>query len=416
MLLIAVILVAVLRSYANGEIWPPFIPTPTPTRTVNSFVIEGNTHFQSGNLEKAISAYQKAIELEPDNTKIMVELARIQVYSSNTLTTDAERTQRLSEALAVMDQAKALEPTNSEVLATRAFVLNWYANPTLAGERAKELQNEAESEVLMALQMDGTNTLAKAYYAEILTDQFKWVQAREYMQQAMDSGKNLMDVHRIQGYLYEVLGEYNLAIEEYKVAASITPNLTFLYNSIGVLYRYLGQYDVALEYFDKAASLNEQLGINDPIPYMAIANTYLRLGEAMAASRNAYKALTINPYNPDTYGQVGSIYYRARNYEGSILALQCAVSGCDDSISCQVREDCEDPQHEQIVLQGLPLSDSTVFYYYTYGSVLAGLHRAGDNNCTLAEAVFTQVRAQYSSDDTIMGIVTSSEKICGISE
>ncbi len=111
-----------------------------------------------------------------------------------------------------------------------------------------------------------------------------------------------------------------------KKASELTPpNLTFLYNRIGVLYRHLRQYETALEYFAKAANLNNQLGLADPIPYMAIANTYIRMGEAMAASRNAYRALEINPYNADTYGQVGVIYYRARNYEGANpdAALRC---------------------------------------------------------------------------------------------
>jgi len=395
----------------KGKFWPPFVPTPTPTRTVNSYVVEGSTHFQAGNLEKAIESYQKAIAMEPDNTELMVELAKIQVYSSNTLTTDAERRQRLQDALDVMDKAKALAPNDANVLATRAFVLNWNANPTLAGDRAVELQNEAESEALMALQFDGKNPLALAYYTEILTDQYKWVQAQQYMAQAMEYGPEYMDVHRVQAYLDEVLGEYNLAIEEYQKAIEINPKLTFLYNSVGRLYRYLEQYDVALEYFDKAASLNEQLGIKDPIPYMLIANTYVRMGEAMVASRNAYKALTLSPYNADTYGQVGVIYYMARNYEGSIPLLQCAVEGCDAAKSCEARE-CDENTDEQIVIEGLPLSDTTAAYYYIYGSVLAGLHRPGDDNCTKALQILENGQAKYADNPTIMGIVNNSTAIC----
>lgn len=411
LLLVIVVLIAVLRSYAEGAIWPPFLPTPTPTRTVNSYMVEGNTHFQAGNLDLAIESFNKAAALDPTNTQLLIELSKIMVYSSNTLTTDADRRTRLKEALTVIDQAKALAPNDSDVLATRAFVLNWNANPTLAGTESHNLQNEAESEALMALQMDSRNTLAMAYYAEILTDQYKWVQAREYMVQAMENGGQYMDVHRIQAYLYEVLGEYNLAIGEYQKAIEITPNLTFLYNSVGRLYRHLEQYDVALEYFDRAASLNEQLGIKDPIPYMLIANTYVRMGEAMVASRNAYKALTLSPYNADTYGQVGVIYYRARNYEGSIPLLQCAVRGCDAVTSCEARE-CEDPEAEQIVITGLPLSDTTVTYYYIYGSVLAGLHRPGDDKCENALAVLAEVRSAYTDNPTIMRIVEASEAIC----
>ncbi|MDY0126430.1 MAG: tetratricopeptide repeat protein, partial [Anaerolineaceae bacterium] len=255
--------------------------------------------------------------------------------------------------------------------------------------------------------------------AEILMDQFKYEQANDYISQArQNGGENLMDVCRIQAYINEMFREYNLAIDWYKKASDIAPNLTFLYNRIGVLYRYLGQfnessYETALEYFAKAAGLNNQLGIDDPIPYMAIANTYIRMGEAMAASRNAYRALEINPYNSDTYGQVGVIYYRARNYEGSIQMLRCAVMGCDAEQSCLARE--EDPCQSDIVISPLPLTNTTVLYYYTYGSALAGLHRPGlDDNCAEAALVFRKIREQFSDNAVVMNIVTASENICNI--
>ena len=418
-LLVMVVLVAVVRSFAQGEIWPPFIPTPTPTRTVNSFVIEGDTHFEAGNLEKAIQSYQQALVLEPENAHIRANLASIMVYSSYTMTTDQERLDRLNQALEVIDLAKADDPNNSEVLAMRANVLSSLANSNLPEAEQKEFRNQAESEALIAIQLDNNNLLAKAYYAEILMDQFKYEQANDYISQArQNGGEDLMDVCRIQAYIYEMFRDYNLAIDWYVKASDIAPNLTFLYNRIGVLYRYLGQfdesrYDTALEYFAKAAGLNDQLGIDDPIPYMAIANTYIRMGEAMIASRNAYKALEINPYNSDTYGQVGVIYYRARNYEGSIQMLRCAVTGCDAEQSCLARE--EDPCQSDIVISPLPLTNTTVLYYYTYGSALAGLHRPGlDNNCEEAAVVFRKIREQFSDNDVVMNIVNASENICKI--
>jgi tetratricopeptide (TPR) repeat protein len=400
LLVLIVALIAVLRSYAKGDIQPFFLPTATPTRTTNSYLVEANTHFLAGNLDKSIVGYKKASEL-----------AQVQVYSSNSLTTDAERVTRLTEALETINKAKELAPQDSTVLAVRAFVLNWNSNPVLAGERSEALLNEAEAEATLALQLDNTNTLALAYYAEILVDQFKWVQARQYIQQAMESDASLMDVHRIQAYTYEILGEYNLAIQEYQKAIEITPNLTFLYISVGKIYRHLELYEQALEYFDKAANLNEQLGIKDPIPYMAIANTYIRLGEPMVASRNAFKALTYNPYSPDVYGQVGLIYHRSRNYEGAIPALKCAIEGCTAEETCEVR-DCDPTVDEAIVIEGMPLSDNTVVYYYTYGSVLSGLHRPGDDKCEQAIVVFARIREKYAEDDAIMRIVNAGESIC----
>jgi len=415
MLVLIVALIAVLRSYAKGDIQPLFLPTTTPTRTTNSYLMEADTHFLAGNVDKAIEGYRKASELDPSDVSILVKLAQVQVYSSNSLTTDAERITRLTEALDTINKAKEIAPQDSTVLAVRAFVLNWNSNPVLAGERSESLLNEAEAEATLALQLDNTNTLALAYYAEILVDQFKWVQARQYIQQAMERDASLMDVHRIQAYTYEILGEYNLAIQEYKKAIEITPNLTFLYISVGKIYRHLELFDQALEYFDKAANLNEQLGIKDPIPYMAIANTYIRIGEPMVASRNAFKALTFNPYSPDVYGQVGLIYHRSRNYEGAIPALKCAVEGCTAEETCEVR-DCNPAVDEAIVIEGMPLTDNTVVYYYTYGSVLSGLHRPGDDKCDLAIAVFAKIREKYAEDDAIMRIVNAGESICIMSD
>ncbi|MBG0784804.1 MAG: tetratricopeptide repeat protein [Anaerolineaceae bacterium] len=403
----------VLSGIAKGEVEPLFLPTPTPTRTTHSYVVEGETHFSSGALDAAIEAYQKAAEMDPTDPEVFTDLARIQTYSSSLLTTDAERAQRLGEALESINRAKELASTDSQVLAVRAFVLDWNANPLLVdADTAEKMLNEAESEAVLALQYDNTNTLALAYYAEILVDQAKWTQAEQYIQQAVERDPNLMDVHRIMAYTYETLGEYNLAIQEYQKAANIMPNLTFLYISIGRIYRHLELYDQALEYFATAANLNTQLGIKDTIPYLAIANTYAQMGEFFPAALNVQQALSMTPANPDVYGQLGVIYHKSRNYEGAIPALECALEGCDAEQSCEVRQ-CDPETDPMVAVEGLPLSGSTSVYYFTYGSVLSGLHREGyDDYCVTAMDVFNQLREAYPDDETIMSIVLAGEEIC----
>ena len=46
-----------------------------------------------------------------------------------------------------------------------------------------------------------------------------------------------MDTHRVRGYVMETLAQYNEAIKEYLDAATIAPNMTFLYLRIGANYR-----------------------------------------------------------------------------------------------------------------------------------------------------------------------------------
>ena len=262
----------------------------------------------------------------------------------------------------------------------------------------------------MALSIDNQNTLALAFYAEILVDQQNLLQADQYIIQAVDEAPDLMDVHRVNGYVRESLGYYVDAIESYQLAAEITPNFTYLYLRIGVNYRQLKQYDRALEYFAKAANINEQLGIQDPIPYLAIGNTYSQMGEFFIAARNVEKVLALDPTNPDIYGTLGMIYFKSRNYEGAIDALRCATYGCDDEVSCTVRQ-CVEGDVE-VSIPPTPLTNTTVIYYYSYGSVLAGMHRPTNDFCREAMRVLADVRASFSNEPVIMNIVETSEEIC----
>jgi tetratricopeptide (TPR) repeat protein len=400
-----------LRAVEQDRIRSPFMPTPVPTRTAQSYSMEGETHFQAGNQEAAILAYQQAIKLAPNDIGLIYELARIQTYSSTLLTTDEERHKRLQEALDTINNAAAQAPDDSNVFAVQAFVLDWNASTALAGDQAAAYITQAEQAAVRALQLDNQNTLALAYYAEILTDQQKWLQAEQYARQALQTDPTLMDVHRINAYVQETLGNYGEAIREYKKAVEITPNLTFLYISIGTNYRTLKQYELALEYYAKAANINEQLGVKDPIPYLAIGKTYSQMGEFFIASRNVQKALIFNPNSPDVYGQLGVIFFKARNYESAIPALKCAVYGCTPKESCDVRR-CDTQTDPQIEIKGMPLTGNTVVYYYTYGSVLAGMHRPKDNYCVEANKVLALVRAGFTKDATIMSIIKPSEEIC----
>jgi len=400
-----------LKSILQDEIHSPFDPTPVPTRIANSYVMEAETRFTAGDLNGAIASYKKATELDPKNSHLWSELARIQVYSSSLLTTDEERRNRLREALQSINQAVKVDPEDSTAHAVRAFVLDWNSNPIMSGDQSQALLTEAEQEATRALQLDNQNALALAYYAEILLDQSKWVQADQYIKQALEKDPSQMDVHRVNAIVRETYREYNEAIKEYEKAAQITPNLTYLYISIGMNYRYLKQYERALEYFAKAATINEQLGVKDPVPFVAISKTYTQEGEFFSASLNMFKALKYNPYSPDLYGQLGMVYFHSRNYETAILALKCAVRGCSIQESCDLRR-CDANLDPQIAIVGMPLSPNTVVYYYTYGSVLTGMHRPTDDMCTEAVQVLHEVRSMFSDNPEIMGVVEANEQVC----
>ncbi len=390
----------------RGFIKSPFQAPPAPTRTSTSYALEGAAQFTAGNLDAAIAAYQEAVRLNATDGETQAELARIQTYSSALLTSDPDRSARLKEALQSAQQAVAAAPDDSTTHAVYAFALDWNADTSLVTEdQAQAYLTQADQEAVRALQLDATNTLALAFYAEILVDEQKWTQAEQYIQQAVDRDPSLMDVHRVYAYVLESLGEYNLAIQEYDKAIAITPKLTFLYLRAGANYRQLGfasqndatqkqMFDSSLTYFAKAAAINQELQIKDPTPYLSIAKTYSQEGEYFIAARNVQKALEFEPNNPDFYGQLGYIYFKSRNYEGSIPALQCAVIGCSGADSCSGRGlDACDDTHPPVQVTGLPLTLGSVDYYQVYFSVLAALGPRDPTYCPRAQTIIGQVRA-----------------------
>lgn len=421
-ILLALILGAfwVFLKLQRGEMVSPLDPTPTPTRLPQSYFLEAQAYVDAGRLydasnntlgpgvpevNDAIDAYRKALVGNPDNAVAWAELARIQTYSSSLLSNDLDRRTRLEEALESVNNAAKLAPDDSTVHAIRAFVLDWYAfNALVSAEERQDLLIEAEREASRAFQLDPENALALAYYAEILADQQKWTQAEKYAAQAVESAPDLMDTHRVYGYVLETLGQYNSAIQQYQEAAEITPNMTFLYIRIGQNFREgIRNPDRALDYFDRAAKINDGLGVRDPVPYIEIARTYTQLGQFFAASVNAEKALEFDPYNAHTYGQLGIIFRRARNYEGAMSLLKCATVGCTAG----------ENEMGGVDVEGLDLTNIRVAYYYVeYGTNLAFLSRPNENYCAEAQEVLNEVRRTYSDDPTLMSIVEDSEGIC----
>jgi len=404
-------LLTVLRDQASGRITPLFMATPTATRTVASFVEEAGVHFVAGDLTKTLDAFQSASAVDPNNVDLWVELARVQVYSTTLLVSSEEKYDRLNEALDSANRALTIEQENSTAHAVKAFALDWLASSALIGDQYDQTLTQAEQEAVSALTLDGNNTLALAYYAEILVDQMKWTQAEQYIDQALQQDDTLMDVHRISGYLQESIGNYSAAITEYKKASEINPNLTFLYLSIGVNYRELEQYDYALEYFAKAADINAQLGVVDPIPYQSISKTYVQQGQPLLASLNARKAVQLKPDDAYYYAFLGDVYHKARNYESEILAFQCGLEGCTAEESCEVRQ-CDSTTDAMVAIEGLPLSIDTKDYYAEYGAVMAALHRESNGYCEKAMQILEMVRNAFSTDAVIMGVVDESEQIC----
>jgi len=426
-----------IRSVQQGDVKPLFLPTVTPTRFAESYSLEGDALFTAGKLEDstsadgtivpgAITAYKEATHVDPANADVWSQLSRVQTYSTALIVQRENILTRLEEAIASAKKAVELNPDNSDAHAAVAFALDWKASYISDARERQALLQNSEQEAVRAIQLDNTNVLAMAFYAEILVDQQKWTQAQQIIEQALAADPSLMDVHRVHAYVLESLGEYALAIEAYDRAIAITPNLTFLYLRAGAGYRRLAfesqneevqkqLFEKSLEYFAQTARINSQLGVKDPAPYISIARTYSQMGEFFIAIRNIQKAIEYEPFNPVLYGELGVLYHKNRNYETGILSLGCAINGCSPAASCDGRGGCG-PNDEEAEVKPLPLDASTVYYFDVYASELAALSTSKVNYCPQALEVASIIeKSIYIEDPNIAADMAVVRSICSFS-
>ena len=78
-----------LLSYQRGQIEAPFLPSPTPTRNTQSYVLEAQAYIEAGKLDDpdppsptppnpdAIEMYKLALKGDPNNPQVLADLARI---------------------------------------------------------------------------------------------------------------------------------------------------------------------------------------------------------------------------------------------------------------------------------------------------------------------------------------------------
>lgn len=412
-----------IRSVVQGDVKPLFLPTPTPTRFAESYAMEGDAQFTAGELNSSIAAYNEATRVDPNNAEVWARLSRVQTYSTALLIRQDEILARLDEAIASAEKAIEINPDSSDAHAVHALSLNWKASYTQDARERQSLLTQSRQESERALLLDNTNTLALAFYAEVLVDQQQWNQAQLQIEQALIQDSSLMDVHRVHAYVLESLGEYALAIEAYDKAIAIAPNLTFLYLRAGAGYRRLAfespneqvqeqLFEKSLEYFAQAARINEQLGVEDPGPYLSIARTYSQMGQFFIAIRNVQKTIEFQPESAVYYGELGVLYHKNRNYETGILAFKCAIKGCTAEESCDGRGGCG-PNDTPAEVIGLPLTASTVYYYDIYASELAALSTPNVNYCDQALEIARIIEtSEYVSDPNIAADMVVVRNIC----
>jgi tetratricopeptide (TPR) repeat protein len=356
------------------------VPTPTATRSPESFVTEAEEYFKLGKLIPAIESYKQAIASFPENPAVYVALARTQVFAG-----------QYKEAQESAESAILLNNDNSNAHAVRAWALDFQDETLLA-----------EDSIKSALKLDPNNALAHAYYAEILVDSFySGTGAVGAIEKAIEESKvaialapGTLETHRARGYVLEATGNYEEAIREYEAAVAVNTNISDLHLALGRNYRTLGIYDKAVEEFTRANALNPE----DPTPDLFISRTYYTLGEYAKAMQYAESAVTDNPASASLHGNLGVMYYRNSYWTESITELGYAVNGGITTDGDQI---------EAINL--MPNDSRAAEYYAFYGLALSRLNQCGDA-LRVARIILERIPADETAVENANAIISRCQQ------
>jgi tetratricopeptide (TPR) repeat protein len=345
---------------------PLFIPTPTPTRSPDSFVKEATDFINQGKYQQAVASYEEAIKADPTNVNLNLDLARLEILYGD-----------YDKALEKVDNALLLNSNNSLANAVKGWAL---------GRKGDYVG--ASSALQTAIEIDPGNALAYAYQAEILAQQMSegkgdlttQDKAIEASRKAVDLGGNMMEVHRARGLVLEVTGNYKEAINEFQAALQVNDRIADLHMALGRNYKADGQISKAFEEFSKAISLKP----TDPQPYVETALIYLMNGDFSKAAQYANQAIQQDPSNPLLYGYLGTILYRSQDYENSVQPLRLATRGGAAENGSQL-----------VQVQGLPLDADTAAMYARYGLALAHT-----GNCGEALQISQTILQAFPNDET----------------
>ncbi len=353
----------------------PFVATPTPTRSPESFITEAEEYFKQGKLIPAIAAYQQAIISNPDDPAVYVALAQTQVFAG-----------QYEDAQKNAESAILLNNDNSMAHAVLAWAL---------GAQGKYI--EAEDSIQRALTLDPNNALAHAYHVEILVDSGSFDvidKAIEESKVAVALAPDTLETHRARGYILEATGNYDEAILEYQLAIAINDKIADLHLSLGRNYRALEFYADAIKAFRDADALNPA----DPMPDYLTSRTLATQGEFGQAMQYAEQAVENDPVDTNLRGNLGVMYYRNAYWSEAIVEFGYVVNG-------GITADGEQIKALPLVPNNIRIAE----YYFTYGLALARTNKCSQA-LEIARSIFERIPADELAVENANAIISRCEQ------
>jgi tetratricopeptide (TPR) repeat protein len=258
---------------------------------IRSYNNRGNAFLNQGNLDEAISDYNRTIEINPNSALAYNGRGDVYLYQGN-----------LDEAISDYSQAIAIDPQFTEA----------YYNRGTAYMKQGSLE-EAVEDFNKALEVNPN--YAKAYYnrGTLYLRQGNLNQAMSDYNRAIEIDPAYAQAYNNRGTIYLNQGNNERAMSDFNNAIKANPNYAEVYNNRGNIYMAEGKLERAIADFNKALEMNP----NYANVYCNRGLAYENQGNLQRAILDYSRAIEINPDFAQAYYMRATAYFKKQDYGDS---------------------------------------------------------------------------------------------------
>lgn len=294
--------------------------------------------------EKAVSAFNRILEIEPENTLALLSLADYykskgdekqyktyskRAFSNPSLSIDAKisilynfialyqqkQIDNLDDAFEYAELLKKAHPEEAK---------SWAISGDLYYLSEREDEALVEYKKSLTFQQDVFTVWQQVFFIE--SDQKKYDDLVKDTETAKELFPNQGLVHFFNGFGNQQLKNYEKAVMSYETGVKITFGMPTLqaqfYSNLGESYNHLKNYEKSDLNFDKALELDpkNQYVLNNYSYYLSLREEKLEQAKQMSA-----KSLEISPDNPTYLDTYAWVLYKSKNYKEALKIQEKAI-------------------------------------------------------------------------------------------
>ncbi len=252
----------------------------------------GNTYSDSGDLDSALTALERAVEINPSLAESRVNLGNI--YLRKEWVKDAIDQYRIALRI------KPDDPKAHNNLGNAYIQYEWLDDAIHEYQKSIELDPKF---------VDAYKNLAIAYSKDQM-----YSDARRVLQQVLPMDAKDSDCHKQLGDVNRELGDYDQAISHYKKSLRLDRNLAESHFGIALCYNKSDRSDKAIREYKKALDIEPDMAA----AMMNLGSIYFSRKKYDVAIEYYKKAIRVSPEDNTIRYNLGAAYSNNGDYERSV--------------------------------------------------------------------------------------------------